>query len=242
MRIAIAIASAAVLLFAGNTPRLYADGQQPGAAPSLPQKPQTPPVNVQAMVAETQWMSRSDKTVGLVWWIPAEFWRASAPASSPREQIDELVKILTPYTVVTVAFGDVGPLGGVTWATEDALRSRLAIVDSTGREYAPIATEQVSADAKNLAAILKPILTNFLGPMGQNMHFVYFPALTAAGTPIADLFSEGSFSVRLGSDVHRWRLPVGSFLPEKVCPVDGERLNGAWKFCPIHGKELGPGL
>ena len=198
--------------------------QEPAPAPRL----QTP-VNVQAVVSETQWVSRTDKAMRFVWWIPAEFWRVSVPATASREQIDQLVGVLRPYTLIAVAAGDLGPLGGVTWAAEDSVRSQLAILDSGGREYAPVPSDQVSADARNVAAIMRPVLGNVVGPMGQNMHFVYFPSLTPGGTPIADSTADGSFSVRFGSEVHRWRLPVGSLLPSKVCPVDGERLNGAWK-------------
>lgn len=199
------------------------------------------PADVQAIVADTQWLSRSDKSMRFVWWIPPAFWRSSMPGGTSREQVEQLVRILSPYTLIAVAQGEVGPLGIVTWTDEEAIRSRLTILDATAREYAPVASDQINADARTIAAVLKPVLSNLVGPMGQNMYFVYFPSLTPAGTPIVDPLVEGSFTVKMGGEVHRWRLPLGSLLPQKVCPVDGERLNGAWKYCPVHGKELVPG-
>ena len=77
-----------------------------------------------------------------------------------------------------------------------------------------------------------------LGPAGRNFHFFFFPATTEAGTAIADPRLPGDFSVRVVNERYSWRLPLGSLLPEKVCPADGERLNGAWLFCPWHGDRL----
>jgi hypothetical protein len=196
--------------------------------------------NFQGLVTEMQRTSQNAKTIDLVWWIPVDFWRLTAP-SNPNvssDQIEQFVRVLSPYTLIAAAHGDMGPFGGVTWTSDNTLRSGLVIMDSSGHEYTPMALEQVSADAKNFAAILKPLLTGLLGAVGENLHFFYFPSLTQAGTPVADPRAEGSFAVRVGAQVHRWRLPLGSLLPERVCPVDGERLNGAWKFCPWHGKEL----
>jgi len=36
----------------------------------------------------------------------------------------------------------------------------------------------------------------------------------------------------------RWRTPLGSLLPLKICPKDGEGMNGAWNFCPWDGEKL----
>ena len=85
---------------------------------------------------------------------------------------------------------------------------------------------------------MKPVLVNMLGPMGEHMEFFFFPRTSASGQPIADAKAEGSFRFGVGKDVYDWRLPLGSLLPQKTCPVDGERLSGAWEYCPWHGKKL----
>ena len=77
-----------------------------------------------------------------------------------------------------------------------------------------------------------------IGPMGQNMHVFLFPAKDKKGQDIAAAKREGFFSVKLDKREFKWRLPLGSLLRQKVCSVDGEKLNGAWKFCPWHGTEL----
>jgi hypothetical protein len=79
---------------------------------------------------------------------------------------------------------------------------------------------------------------NMLGAMGQGMHLFFFPARATDGSSLADATKEGDFSVRLGEESFKWHLPLGSLLPVKVCPEDGERMSGAWKFCPWHGRAL----
>lgn len=86
--------------------------------------------------------------------------------------------------------------------------------------------------------MMGPVLVNMLGPMGQNMHFFLFSSKKKNGQEIAVAKREGAFSVKLDKREFKWRLPLGSLLPPKVCPIDGEKLNGAWKFCPWHGVAL----
>ncbi|MBI5575386.1 MAG: hypothetical protein HY896_03365 [Deltaproteobacteria bacterium] len=204
-----------------------------------------PPVldhaGLQALVKETQRENQSPRELGLVWWIPTLYWRASIAASDPnasKDQLEQFDKVLSPYTLVAAVQGEMGPLGGVMWKSEDILRSNLALVDRNGKEYRPIAISAVTPDARNLISILRPVIANMLGPMGEHLYFVYFPSLTDGKTPIADPLAEGSFAIRLGKETHKWRLPLGALLPKKQCPVDGETFSGAFKYCPFHGKEL----
>lgn len=60
------------------------------------------------------------------------------------------------------------------------------------------------------------------------------------GKPVVDPTTEGVFAVRLDGETYQWDLPLSSLLPEKVCPVDNAPMDGSWKFCPWHGKELMP--
>lgn len=86
--------------------------------------------------------------------------------------------------------------------------------------------------------MMKPLFANMLGPMGQNMVFFLFPSNNKEGQKIADSKKEGSFSVEMGEREFRWRLPLGSLLPPKICPTCGEKLSGAYKFCPWDGTKL----
>jgi hypothetical protein len=103
---------------------------------------------------------------------------------------------------------------------------------------------ELSPDAQGLLSILKPVLANILGPMGQNFQFFLFPAQTSAGVAIADPRRAGSFSVVISDllgqkeSVFGWRLPLTSLSPPRFCPVGQERVQADWKYCPWHGNPL----
>jgi hypothetical protein len=197
-------------------------------------------IDLTALAQETQKVSHKTDEVSLLWWIPEEFWRASISQGGDlsASQTEEFLKVLRPYLVVAVIDGRMGPIGGLTFKSEATIRESVQLIDASGKRYRTLNNDSLDADTKNLLQMFKPVLTNMLGPIGQNMHFLLFPAHDAKGGMIAEAKKEGAFSVQLGNAEYKWRLPLGSLLPLKTCPVDGEQLNGAWIFCPWHGARL----
>jgi len=197
-------------------------------------------VDVQALVKETQKISQKAKEMTFIWWVPEEFWRASFKQNPnmTAAQTEEFIKVLRPYMLIVAVDGNIGTFGGVTYKSETTIRDNIKIIDSQGTRYRPLSNENVDADTRNFLSMGKPIFANMLGPMGQNMHFLVFPAKDNKGRRIAEARKEGVFSVKLREKEFKWRLPLSSLLPPKICPVDGEELKGAWKFCPWHGVKL----
>ena len=196
--------------------------------------------DVNALVQETQKMSKSADEMTIVWWIPEEFWQISfsqSPNMTP-EQAEEFVTVLRPYMIIVAIDGTIGSYGGVTYKPEQTVRESIRLIDKRGTSYPPLNDDQIDAGAKDLLATMKPDFENMLGPMGKNMHFILFPSKNKRGREIVTATKEGHFSVNFGGREFKWRLPLGSLLPLKTCPIDGEKLNGAWKFCPWHGKKL----
>lgn len=201
---------------------------------------QTAGVDLNALTNETQKMSPEADHMALVWWIPEEYWQValSQNPGTSKQQTEQFVQTIRPYVVFAVVDGKIGSFGGVTYKSEETVRSTIQIVDEKGTVFRPLADEKVDPDTRNILAIMKPILSNMMGKLGENMHFVVFPAKDTAGRRLADPYREGTLSLKLGADTYKWRLPLGSLMPPKTCPVDGEVLNGAWKFCPWHGDKL----
>jgi hypothetical protein len=196
--------------------------------------------DINALVYEIKKTSESANEMTMVWWIPEEFWRVvfeQNPNTTPA-QTKEFLGVLHPYMLIMVVDGNIGTFGGVTYKSETTIRDSIQIIDSQGARYQPLGDEKIDADIKNITTMMKPVFVNMLGPMGQNMHLFLFPPENKKGQTIADAKKEGAFSVKLGEREFKWRLPLGSLLPPKICPVDGEKLSGAWKFCPWHGTEL----
>lgn len=194
---------------------------------------------ISEVLQDTQKQSEVKNLVRMVWWLPEEYWRVSWESNDiAPEQQEIFLKTVRPYLVVAVVDGTLGPFGGIEFTGADALRGMVRVIDRNSTPYAPLPDEKLSGDVKNLASFLKSMFGNMLGAMGEGIEIFFFPATTEAGMTIAAATEEGEFSVEVAGEVFRWRLPIGSMIPPKVCPEDGESMNGAWKFCPWHGKPL----
>ena len=201
---------------------------------------QTNQIDLNALTVETQRTLPDADRITLVWWVPEEFWQVTL-AQEPtvtKTQVDAFVNTLSPYTLLVVVDGKIGAGAKVTYKSEETIRNTIKLIDNQGTIYLPLSKEKVDASIKSLLSIMKPVLSNTMGQMGENMNFIIFSSKSQTGQKIVDPRREGSFSISLGENKFVWRLPLGALLPAKVCPVDGERLNGAWKFCPWHGEKL----
>lgn len=197
-------------------------------------------IDLEALTNETQRVSTEGDKMTLIWWIPEEYWRASfaQDPSITKTQAEELVDILRPYTLILAVDGNIGKMGGITYKPEETIRAAISLKDEKGNTYRPYSEDKISPDAKNFLAIMKPIFANMLGSFGENMHFFLFPSKNGGTQNIALAKMEGGFTVKMGEREFKWRLPLGSVLPSNTCPVDGEKLSGAWKYCPWHGVKL----
>jgi hypothetical protein len=212
-----------------------ATGQEPASSAS------SADVDIPALVKETQQTVSESGVYGLVWWIPTEYWVVSLErAGMSEEKAKQRYAALRKYTVVAVAVGKIG-IGNINYFPETDIRDNLLLRDSEGNSYHPV--QKVSGDAEGLASIMKPVFANLLGPMGQNIQLLFFPAANKMSEPIADPLKAGSFSLVLsklvGADrIFEWKLPLTSLSPPKYCPVGKERVQANWKYCPWHGVKL----
>ncbi|MEY2530331.1 MAG: hypothetical protein QOI96_416, partial [Verrucomicrobiota bacterium] len=58
------------------------------------------------------------------------------------------------------------------------------------------------------------------------------------GSRLIDPMKPGSFTVKLNNEEFRWRLPLGSLLPAKLCPKCNDTFPGNYTFCPYDGTPL----
>jgi hypothetical protein len=157
-------------------------------------------------------MSQEQSDITFVWWVPEQYWQAGF-AESPQmnqAQADEFLKAIRPYTLVITVSGTRGLFGSMTYRSEGEIRSSMKLKDANGKTYAPLGDDAVDADVKTLMQMIRPIISNILGPMGQNMQLVLFQARTDDGKPIADAARKGSSSIFLAEKEFKWRLPLDS--------------------------------
>ncbi len=201
--------------------------------------------DTQSLIRETQKISRKRVDGGfqdmtLVWWVPVQFWERSLqenPATT-KQTLDKFRSTLEPYTMLIVMSGKIGPFGGMTFTSEDAVRASVTLRDAQNVSYSPLPDAAISADAKNLLSMMKPLVVNMLGPMGQNLNWLVFKSKTNDGRPLADPMTEGSLVVVVAGDEFRYRLPLGSLLPAKYDPATHDEFPGNYVYSPFTGSKL----
>ena len=208
------------------------------ALPGAARAQVTPSIN--ELVRDTQQQSDVPGEITLVWWIPEEFWSASfaQEKSLTPVQAEAFLGTVRPYLLIAALDGRIGPLGGAEFVARETLQPGVRVRDARGSVYTPLAEDKLSGDVKNLSSMVRSMFANMMGPMGEGMHLFFFPAAASDGTQIASAVREGAFSVDVRDRSYSWRTPLGSLTPRRACPVDGEKLSGAWKYCPWHGKPL----
>ncbi len=107
-----------------------------------------------------------------------------------------------------------------------------------GSEMKPLADDEISGDASNAFLMMNPLLTKMLGQVGQGLEFVCFNGRNSKGQKIVYPAKQGNFTVKYGNSEYRWRLPLGSLLPDKYDNETGEKFSGNYIFIPFTGNKL----
>jgi hypothetical protein len=195
-----------------------------------------------ALVKDLEMTSHADDRLTIVLWLPTEFWRASMEGEgkvAPKD-IDRFLKELNPYVLVAVADGTSGIAGSVTFADPDVLKSSVTIEDARGNLLSALADNDVSPGVRNLVQIMRPIFGNMLGALGSHLAVLVFKGVDKAGHHTVEATRDGKFTVHVGTETMRYRLPLGSLLPPGIDPTTGESFPGNYHFNPFTGEKLTP--
>ena len=209
----------------------------PSTRPGCAQKPN---LDLMEIARETQKFSTEGGELNIVWWLPQEFWSTSIAANTNVKpaQIQMFTKFVHPYLIVGVVSGTVSTFAPPTYRTEAEIRSLIRLKDSDGTTYPPIESSRLAASVPTLESLMRPSMAKMLGPLGENMNFFVFPGNRKDGSEVCDASRRGVCEVDLGEHRFIWKLPLESVLPKQKCPVCGEMLSGAYKYCPYDGTKL----
>ena len=199
-------------------------------------------VNMQAFMEELQQMKCDQEQMSMVWWLPNEWWEVNAKDDPTISQamLQQMLQAVDSYLIFVVVEGHSGAFGGFYPETRESIISRISVVPHTGTELKPIKDKDLSYDIQNMFSVMKPLLANVLGQMGQGMEFIAFEVPRENSSKLLEARKAGAFTVRLGSQEFKWRLPLGSLLPEKVDPKTGDTFPGNYEFNPFTGDRLQP--
>jgi hypothetical protein len=194
--------------------------------------------DLQKVIQDTQRMAQEPSRVTLVWWIPTEFWDL-ALKNNPQATVEaraQFTKAMSDYLVFAVVSADMGPLGGMSPKDRAAIEANTTLLVG-GNVIAPLTKDTMSADALNFVTIMKPLMANMLGQVGQGMEFLVYPNPPKGAEKISAV-KPGSFSYTAFGHRYDWSLPIGSLLPPKIDEKTKQIFPGDYLFNPYTGEKL----
>lgn len=196
-------------------------------------------VSFDSFTTETQYSSDNMDYVEMIWWLPTEFWKIiyTNDPTIGQNEIDQIVSMVDNYLIAIVIKGRIGMFGGVNYQSYEDLKSHVQ-VKYKNELLKIVEHNRLDSDLQNLLSIMKPIMSNMLGNMGQNLHFFVFDNPDNKKVLPVDSISNDNLYFSMDGFSINADLPLSSLLLEKICPEDNAQLNGKWDFCPFHGKKL----
>ena len=185
-------------------------------------------------------MNGTPEAQTVVAWFPTEYWKAAllgSKTATPETQ-QRLFAVVDTYTIILVVKLNKGPVGPKTFTPLDDLAKDAKLVNASGESFAPIAEDKLTPEAKAMFQNVGPGLAKMLGPLGEGMHLMAFPATGKAGKRLADPTVPGKLSFTMSGHTFAWHLPLGTLLPPKKCEKCGETFKGDFLFCPYDGTPL----
>lgn len=206
---------------------------------SFSQKKEFDQVSIDELINETQYSSDSTDNIELIWWIPTEYWNVvfAADETISKAEGETIIKLLQKYVTVICIKGKIGVFGGVTYETEETVKSNTHITFK-GDKLKLADSDILNPDLVNFLSIIKPMMKNMLGALGENMQIFLFENPEGKSILPIDPYSDEDILFELANFKKHIQLPLGSLLEEKICPNDNKEHSGKWKYCPFHGDVL----
>ena len=133
-------------------------------------------IDVNGIVRDTQQVSNEGGEFNIAWWLPDEYWKASLaakPGATTPAQQETLIKVVHPYFIIGIVSGKSGAFGAMTYRTRLS-QGHVQLKDSEGNIYKPLADDKVDGSVPALLGLMRPGMARMMGPMGENMQFLYF--------------------------------------------------------------------
>lgn len=205
-------------------------------------------VSIDALTVELQKSAEPTEGLNLVWVIPIEFWQATF-AQDPTIDADDagpIIDALEEYIIVGVVRADISDFGAFRYHGERDVARALSVTYEPG-ENDPIRLNRparVNEDVALLMDMMKPVLEQAMGALGESFHFFMYEAHDAEGRRIASPYQPGRLIVRLapfseehGGTVH-FDMPLDSLHEPRQCVQCGQDAHISWEFCPWCGVRL----
>lgn len=187
-----------------------------------------------------------DDHLALVWWVPYEFWQATAARDATTSEADKkaMLDALRPVSVLAVVQGDISPFGALRFYSKDEVERNMviAVCDAGGKEQRVQPLQTIDPDLQILLGALKPALSAAVGNLGRNMHFFVLSDRVAEGARLFDPYRKGVIKVQLAKRNGKGmtaeiETPLNPLFVPRKCP-NGKDAHVSWDYCPWTGKRL----
>lgn len=198
-------------------------------------------VSIDALIRETQSPISTPNHLDLVWFVPIEFWQVATynPAASA-EKRDSLMSSMEPYFMIITIQADISPVGVFNFfATKPGAVYRSAAGAADPLE--PIT--ELPKDIEMVILLMKPVLAQALGSLGQNINYYVYPDRRPDGGRRVSPYEAGAIEVAMqGRDQqvrsqHRIELPLDTLHVPRTC-ANGKPVHVSWTHCPWDGTRL----
>lgn len=197
------------------------------------------------LTSESQAMKTGADSLDLAWWLVPEFWESTFRQNPgiPEDQVNELLGAVRNHTVLAIVQADISPMGSFTFYEQDRIMNGLKIeaVRANGDVQVVSHSEPANADLRLLLDMMRPILAQAMGNMGENMYFLPLPMFDNEGVQILSPYETGRLRVSLPRDMEdtvlEIELPFDSLFVPRTCP-SGKQAHVSWVYCPWSGEKL----
>jgi hypothetical protein len=199
--------------------------------------------NITEFIRQIQKWEKEGEKMKMAWWLPTDYWRIALQGNPdiPPAVVDQLENIFDEYVLISVANLTIST--NATNATmlgvdEETILKTLSIIDKNGKKHYPLKRDEVSSEALQVEASMRPMFAQSLGEMGKSMHMFFFKIKDADQKNLIVASKEGEFTIQHSGVDFKWTLPLPILMPDQKCPTDKAVMAGDWVYCPYHGVKL----
>ncbi len=114
-------------------------------------------------------------------------------------------------------------------------------IDASGKARKMSHTEPADPDMQLLLDMMKPMLAQAMGNLGENFYFFPLPAFDNEDNRVLSPYENGKLRVTLqrGEEtvVLEIELPIDALFVPRICP-NGKPAHVSWVYCPWSGEKL----
>jgi hypothetical protein len=176
-----------------------------------------------------------DHEIAFAIWMPPKAFLDDMP---PKER-ERFMKSMEGYSIFLVMDGEMSPMANLTAKSRKELVATMSL-NVEGKTYTPLSDAAVPADLRMIGEMMKPVMKNLLGNLGQQMEMVVFADADANGRTLMREDGTGDASLSMSARTFTWHLPLASLLPPMEDRDNGDTFPGDYAYSPFSGRKLVP--